>query len=176
MTDTLIPDREEAASELAGLRLRTDLFIDGEFRPANDGRRFVTENPATGRSIADVAEGGAADIDAAVGGRAARSTDGRVVAAGPADRKRVLLALGRPDRGERARSSAMIESLDAGKPITDTASLDLPETVKTIRWYAEAIDKLYDAVAPTGRDALGHDHPRADRGRRCGPAVELPGS
>ena len=66
MTDTLIPDREEAASELAGLRLRTDLFIDGDFRPANDGRRFVTENPATGQSITDVAEGGAADVDAAV--------------------------------------------------------------------------------------------------------------
>ena len=34
MTDTLIPDREQAANEFAGLRLRTDLFIDGDFRPA----------------------------------------------------------------------------------------------------------------------------------------------
>src|SRR6185295_12601833 len=38
MTDTLIPDREQAASKLADLRLRTDLFIDGDFRPARDGR------------------------------------------------------------------------------------------------------------------------------------------
>ena len=53
MTDTLIPDREQAASELADLRLRTDLFIDGDFRPARDGRRFVTENPATGQSITE---------------------------------------------------------------------------------------------------------------------------
>ena len=66
MTDTLIPDREQAASELADLRLRTDLFIDGDFRAARDGRRFVTENPATGQSITEVAEGGPADVDAAV--------------------------------------------------------------------------------------------------------------
>ncbi len=66
MTDTLIPDREQATTELADLRLRTDLFIDGDFRPARDGRRFVTENPATGQPITEVAEGGAADVDAAV--------------------------------------------------------------------------------------------------------------
>ena len=49
MTDTLIPDREQARTELTDLRLRTDLFIDGEFRPPRDGRRFVTENPAPRR-------------------------------------------------------------------------------------------------------------------------------
>ena len=82
MTDTLIPDREQAASELADLRLRTDLFIDGDFQPARDGRRFVTENPATGRPITEVAEGGAADVDAAVAAassaadRGVWSTDG----------------------------------------------------------------------------------------------------
>ena len=33
--------------------------------------------------------------------------------------------------------------------------VDLPDTIKTFRWYAEAIDKIFDAVAPTGPDALG---------------------
>ena len=82
MTDTLIPDREQAANELAGLRLRTDLFIDGDFRPARDGRRFVTENPATGQSITEVAEGGPADVDAAVAA-AWRLRERRLVADGP---------------------------------------------------------------------------------------------
>ena len=49
----------------------------------------------------------------------------------------------------------MLDSLEAGKPITDCREVDLPDTVKTFRWYAEAIDKLFDAVAPTGPDALG---------------------
>ena len=50
---------------------------------------------------------------------------------------------------------ATLDALEAGKPITDTRDVDVPETVKTLRWYAEAIDKVFDAVAPTGPDALG---------------------
>ena len=77
MTDTLIPTRDAATDEIGRLQLRTDLFIDGDFRPARAGRRFVTENPATGRSITEVAEGGVDDVDAAVA--AARSAADRGV-------------------------------------------------------------------------------------------------
>ena len=49
---------------------------------------------------------------------------------------------------------ARIESLDAGKPIEDCRTIDIPETANTIRWHAEAIDKLNDDVTPTGKDAL----------------------
>ncbi|HEX4898006.1 MAG TPA: hypothetical protein VFV53_06555, partial [Candidatus Limnocylindrales bacterium] len=67
MTDTLIPEVGEARAEADQLDLRTRLFIDGEFRDAASGRRFTTENPATGRAITEVAEGGPADVDVAVG-------------------------------------------------------------------------------------------------------------
>ena len=148
MTDTLIPDREAAASEVADLRLRTDLFIDGDFRPSRDGRRFVTENPATGRSITEVAEGGVADVDAAVA--AARSAADRGVWSriDPGARKRVLQRWA--DLIEaNARELGLIETIDAGKPISDTVGLDMPETAACIRWHAEAIDKLYGQVAPS---------------------------
>jgi len=148
MTETLIPDREEAAAEVAGLRLRTNLFIGGDFRPARDGRRFVTENPATGRPITEVAEGGVADVDAAVA--AARSAADRGVWSriDPGARKQILL-----DWADRidasARELGLIETIDAGKPISDTVGLDMPETASCIRWHAEAIDKLYGQVAPS---------------------------
>src|SRR3954470_6504195 len=148
MTDTLIPDREQATSEIADLRLRTDLFIDGDFRPARDGRRFVTENPATGQPITEVAEGGPADVDAAVA--AARTAFDRGVWSrmDPGARKRVLLAWA--DRIDaNARELGLIETIDAGKPITDTVGLDMPETAACIRWHAEATDKLYGQVAPS---------------------------
>ena len=152
---------------------RTDAFIDGAFRPALTGERFATENPATGQLLAEVAAGDAADIDLAV--RAARRAfdDGRWSRRSPAERKAVLLRLA--DLIEaNAEELAMLDSLEAGKPITDCREADLPETIKTFRWYAEAVDKLYDSIAPTGPRCAGHDHPRADRGRRCRPAVELP--
>jgi len=47
-----------------------------------------------------------------------------------------------------------MESLDSGKPISDCATVDIPETVQTILWHAEAVDKIYDQTAPTGEDAI----------------------
>ena len=49
---------------------------------------------------------------------------------------------------------ALLETLDIGKPIRDSLSVDVPATARCIQWYAEAIDKIYDEVAPTGHDAL----------------------
>jgi gamma-glutamyl-gamma-aminobutyraldehyde dehydrogenase len=49
---------------------------------------------------------------------------------------------------------ALLETLDMGKPISDALAYDLPETAKCFAWYAEAIDKQYDEIAPTGPDAL----------------------
>ena len=153
---------------------RTDAFIDGAFRPAPERRAIRDREPGHRRAQLDtVAAGDAADIDLAVAAARRAFDDGRWSHRSPAERKAVLLRLA--DLIEaNAEELAMLDSLEAGKPITDCRETDLPETIKTFRWYAEAADKLYDSIAPTGRDALGHDHPRADRRGRGGPAVELP--
>ena len=133
---------------------RTDAFIDGTFRPAASGARFATENPATGRQLAEIASGDIEDIDAAV--RAARRAfdAGTWSKRSPTERKQVILAFA--DLLEaNAEELAQLEALDAGKPITDCRDVDIPETIRTFRWYAEALDKVFDAVAPTGHDALG---------------------
>ena len=133
---------------------RTDAFIDGRFVPAASGARFTTENPATGRPLAEVASGDAVDIDLAV--RAARRAfdDGRWSRRSPADRKAVLLRFA--DLLEaNLEELAMLDSLEAGKPITDCREVDVPDAIRTYRWFAEAIDKVFDAVAPTGPEALG---------------------
>jgi gamma-glutamyl-gamma-aminobutyraldehyde dehydrogenase len=133
---------------------RTDAFIDGRFGPAASGARFVTENPATGQPLAEVAAGDATDVDDAVRAARAAFDDGRWSRQSPSDRKHVLLRLA--DLIEaNLEELATIEALEAGKPITDCRDGDLPETIRTFRWYAEAIDKMFDAVAPTGPDALG---------------------
>ena len=133
---------------------RTDAFIDGAFRPALSGARFTTENPATGQPLAEIAAGDAPDIDLAV--RAARDAfeDGRWSRRSPADRKTALLRFA--DLLEtNLEELAMLDSLEAGKPITDCRDVDVPDAIRTFRWFAEAIDKVFDAVAPTGPDALG---------------------
>ncbi|HEX5013508.1 MAG TPA: aldehyde dehydrogenase [Candidatus Limnocylindrales bacterium] len=148
MTDTLIPAKDEAAAEIDRLRLRTQPFIAGEFRDAIDGRRYVTENPATGRPIAEVAEGGPADVDAAVAAARAAFDDGRWSRLSPGDRKRILIRWADLIE-ENGREIGLIETIDAGKPISDTVGLDVPETASCIRWHAEAADKVYGQVAPS---------------------------
>ncbi|MCC0202615.1 aldehyde dehydrogenase family protein, partial [Pseudomonas aeruginosa] len=49
---------------------------------------------------------------------------------------------------------AVMESLDSGKPIRECQHTDLPETINTLRWHAELIDKIYDSTAPVGSAAL----------------------
>jgi len=133
---------------------RTQAFIDGAFRDAASGRTFATENPATGQAIADVAAGDAADIDAAVKASRLAFEDGRWSRRAPADRKQVLLRFADAIEAN-LEELATLDALEAGKPITDCRDVDLPDAIRTFRWYAEAIDKVFDAVAPTGPEALG---------------------
>ena len=71
----------------------------------------------------------------------------------PTDRKKLLLAFA--DRLEAHLGElALLDCLEAGKPIGDCVNGDMPDTVHCIRWHAETIDKLYDRVAPTAADNL----------------------
>jgi gamma-glutamyl-gamma-aminobutyraldehyde dehydrogenase len=133
---------------------RTQAFIDGRFVDAASGETFATENPATGEVIARVAAGGAEDVDRAVAAARRAFDDGRWSRLAPADRKRILLRFADAIEAH-AEELATLDALEAGKPISDCRDVDLPDTVKTFRWYAEAIDKVFDAVAPTGPEALG---------------------
>ena len=134
--------------------LRTEAFIDGQYREPLSGQRFPTENPSSGQVLAEVAAGDGADVDLAATSARRAFEDGRWSRRTPVQRKRVLLALA--DRLEaNLEELATLEAMEAGKPITDCREVDLPETVRTFRWYAEAVDKLYDAVAPTGPEQLG---------------------
>jgi len=49
---------------------------------------------------------------------------------------------------------ALLETLDMGKPIRDSLAVDLPLSAQCIDWYAEAIDKIYDEIAPTPPTAM----------------------
>ena len=135
-------------------RFRTQAFIDGRFTDAASGATFEIGEPGDRRGHHQVAAGDAADIDAAVAAARRSFDDGRWSRMAPADRKTVLLRFADLLEAD-SEELATLDSLEAGKPITDTRDVDLPETVKTFRWYAEAIDKVFDAVAPTGPEALG---------------------
>ncbi|TFD75642.1 aldehyde dehydrogenase [Cryobacterium fucosi] len=131
----------------------TRLFIDGEFRPALDGATFDTIAPRHGRFIAAVSAAGEADVDAAVRAAARAFESGVWSRADRRQRQRVLLRLS-DLMLENLDELALLESIDSGHPIGDARGVDVPNAARTVRWYAEAIDKVYDEVAPTPRNAL----------------------
>ena len=130
------------------LSLETRAFIDGAFAPSQSGKTLVDLNPATGRLLASVAEGDASDVHRAVAAARRAFERGTWRQMAPRDRKKVLLRFA--DLLERdLQEFALIESLDTGKPVADAIAADLPDAIETLRWHAEAIDKVYDAVSPT---------------------------
>jgi gamma-glutamyl-gamma-aminobutyraldehyde dehydrogenase len=145
---TLPLKRKAIAAALAKMQFRTQAFIDGQLCPAADGSTFASMNPANGRKIADVASCDAADVDRAVAAARRAFESGCWSRLKPADRKKVLLRFA--DLVERdAGDLAILDALNAGKPICDCVGIDLPDTVHCLRWHAELIDKLYERTAPT---------------------------
>lgn len=137
----------------SAIRFRDKAFIDGKWVAARSGRTFASINPATGETLAEVASCGEQDIDLAVAA-ARRSFEAGVWSrTSPAHRKEVLLQLARLLR-ENLREFALLESLDMGKLVTDAATVDVPGSAAIFQWYGEAIDKIYDEIAPTGGSDL----------------------
>jgi acyl-CoA reductase-like NAD-dependent aldehyde dehydrogenase len=143
----------EWRTRAAALKPRSQLFIDGRFLPAASGETFDNLNPATGRSLGAVASGDAADVDRAVASARAAFRKGAWAHQPPKARKKVLLRLA-DLMLEHREELALLETLDMGKPISDSLAVDVPSAANCIRWYGEAVDKIYDEVAPTGPNAL----------------------
>ena len=139
--------KEQWAERAARLRPEGRAFIGGEYRPALSGRTFANVNPATGRVLNEVAECGAEDVDLAVQAARQAFESGAWSRLAPVERKRILLKFSEL-MAQHREELALLETLDVGKPITNSFTGDLPSAIGCIQWYAEAIDKLYGEVAP----------------------------
>jgi len=140
-------------AEARALRPETRAFIGGTYRPAHSGKTFETVNPATGTALGHVSACDASDVEDAVAVAKRAFEAGHWAGLPPASRKGVLLRFA--ELIEKNRDElALLETLDVGKPIRDSLSIDLPATINCLRWFAEATDKIYDEIAPTRAEVL----------------------
>mmetsp|Transcript_10205 Transcript_10205/g.16681 ORF Transcript_10205/g.16681 Transcript_10205/m.16681 type:complete len:509 (-) Transcript_10205:192-1718(-) len=129
-------------------------FIDGEYVAAKSGAQFDSVNPATGKVVAKVSSCKGEDVDLAVA--AARNSFESGVWSEKDPRARIEILQKFADLvEENLLELAVLDAIEAGKPVADNLEGDVPETVMGIRYHAEAIDKLYDQVCPTGPDNVG---------------------
>ena len=150
MTELLT--REEYAAIAADLDLPAAPFIDGKFRKGN-GPVMETVNPATGEVLTKISTANAEDMDFAVKKAREAFDRGEWSRAHPSERKDVLIRFCKLIT-RRRHELAVMESLDSGKPIRDCETIDVPETIHTIKWHGELIDKIYDQTGPSGDDAI----------------------
>ena len=137
---------------VSGLGIRAQAFIDGGYLPAHSFETFQSLRPLGGEVVARVAACDSADVDRAVAGARAAFESGVWSRLAPKKRKKALqrFAALMSDHGEEL---ALLETVDMGKPIRDARNVDVPLATECVSWYGEAIDKVYDEIAPTGHDA-----------------------
>jgi aldehyde dehydrogenase (NAD+) len=135
---------------------RTELLIDGAFVESAGGKRFATVNPATEETIAQVAEGGREDVDRAVrAAHGALSTWSRMDARERGKRLARWADLIDEHREELGR----LESLDNGKPLTESLGYDAPSAAATIRYFAGWADKLEGRTIPVSGPYFSYTRP-----------------
>ena len=137
------------------ITLNVGAFIDGKICPSVSGSTMASINPATGKTLVQIADCNAQDIDKAVRSARRAFETGPWRNLSPKERKDIMLRWC-DLMDSQSEELALLECLETGKPISDTRAVDIPKSIGLIRWYAEAIDKQYDEVAPTGATTLSY--------------------
>jgi len=126
--------------------MRTQLFIDNEWRDAADGQTIDVVNPATEAVIAEVQSAGRADVDLAVA--AARAAlDGPWSRLSGRERGRLVWAIGEKLL-ERIDEIAHLETLHNGKPIFESRQIEVPAAAECLQYYAGWADKIHGETIP----------------------------
>lgn len=145
---------EEYRAIAAEVALPVNPYINGKFMRPKSGKIMDSINPATGSVLGKVAACGPEDVDFAVAKARETFDRGEWSRMHPGGRKEVMIRLVKLVKRHR-HELAVLESLESGKPIRECAATDVPETWRCLEWHAEATDKLYGQVSPSGDDALG---------------------
>ncbi|HAM27993.1 MAG TPA: aldehyde dehydrogenase PuuC [Microbacteriaceae bacterium] len=129
------------------------LVIDGKQTAPQDEQSFAHLAPRDGRLLANVPSGSIADLDLAISAARRAFDDGPWPAFAPRTRKELLLRWAALIEEHRDELALMV-SLEMGKPIDDSWTIELRAVLATYRWYAELADKELDETSPVGPDDL----------------------
>ena len=122
------------------------LFIDGKWVDAESGKTFTTPNPATGQTLAEVAEADKADVEKAVAA-ARRAFEGKWSRMSARDRGRLLYKLAQLIE-ENSKELAALETADNGKPIRESQYVDLPQVAENFEYFAGYATKIEGETIP----------------------------
>jgi acyl-CoA reductase-like NAD-dependent aldehyde dehydrogenase len=148
MSDLLTWEKRSLA-----IKPSSQIFIDGKYVDAASGKTFDDISPRDHRVIAKIASGDVEDVNRAVASGLKAFESGVWSEMNPRDKKKIMLKWAQL-LNDHYEELALLETLDVGKPISDSLSVDSQNMPRVIQWYAETIDKTYDEIAPSPRNGL----------------------
>lgn len=144
-----------AATDLSNIIAPGRLLINGEWVDSQSGKTFDTVNPATEEVLTSVQEGDKADVDRAVAAAREALENGPWARMSARDRGRLLFRLAALVDQQR-QELATLETLDNGKPISETYNVDLPQTVENFEYFGGWADKIHGKVIPVSGDYFNY--------------------
>ena len=135
------------------LKIDGRAFIGGVRMPAAGGQTFECFSPIDNRKLADVASCQEIDVNLAVACARTAFNDRRWAGLSPRERKQAMIRFADLLITNR-EELALLETLDMGKPISASLSVDVNSAANSLSWFGEAIDKVYDEIAPTADNTL----------------------
>src|SRR5690242_12636092 len=139
---------EPALAWLASHGNKFGHFINGKW--TKPGKVFASDNPATGKKLADITDGSPADVDKAV--KAARAAFPAWSALSGYERGKYLYALARLVQ-KHSRLFSVLESLDNGKPIRESRDIDIPLVARHFyhhAGWAQHLEREFPGMVPYG--------------------------
>jgi 4-(gamma-glutamylamino)butanal dehydrogenase len=149
-----VKTRNDWESMAQALSIQGQAFINGKYQAAASKQTFDCLSPIDGRLLAKVASCDLADANLAVDNARDVFEAGTWSQLPPVKRKQVLIRFAELME-ENADELALLETLDMGKPIRYSKSVDVMAAARAIRWCGEAVDKIYDEIAPTAHNEIG---------------------
>lgn len=149
--------RTHAEWQQAAAELKFDgrPFINGERTDASSGQTIEKRNPATGKVLSNIHAGNEADVDRAVAAARAAYESGEWSRVGASFRRERLLELARLIEA-RSDEFALYDTLDMGKPVRESSTIDAPGSAALYRFYGEAIEKVEDLIPVTPPGSTAH--------------------
>lgn len=149
------PENREQWQQMAdSLSINGQAFIDGEYCAAVSSDTFDCISPVDGKVLVKVASCDEADANIAVSNAREVFERGDWSQMPPVKRKQVMIRFAELLEANMDEL-ALLETIDMGKPIRYSRTVDVAGAARAIRWSGEAVDKIYDEIAPTAHNEIG---------------------
>jgi acyl-CoA reductase-like NAD-dependent aldehyde dehydrogenase len=140
-------------NKIGQLDIKSKLFINGKFVEGIAGNSMAKISPANNQILPNLVAGDASDIDLAVKAAVTSYNSNIWREMPPSEKKKILYSLA-DLMEDNLEELALLDALETGRSLKNYMFDSIPKAISTIRWFAEAVDKVYDHAIPMRKNSF----------------------